>query len=80
MSLQRVHNVKQVREQFFPGRCARWIRNTFADGELGPVFRDDGGWLISETAIARWFDLHQPKKLTLTPRASQVDNLRQNTQ
>ena len=74
----KVFNVNQIKELFFPGRCARWIRDTFSDGDLGPVYRDAGGWLISQAAIERWFEIHRPKKLVRKPRASQVNNLLQN--
>jgi hypothetical protein len=77
MKRQPLYNVKQVRELFFPGRCMRWIRDTFSDGELGYVARDAGGWLISAAAIEKWFEIHQPKKLT-PPRATQISNLTQN--
>jgi hypothetical protein len=74
----KLYNVNQVKDLFFPGRSTRWIRDTFTDGELGPVFRDEGGWLISETAIQKWRDNHSVKQVQAKPRANQLDNLKQN--
>lgn len=53
-----VFTVSQVREKFFPGRCARWIKDSFKRGEFGPVFFDGGRWFISAQAIAGWQAAH----------------------
>jgi hypothetical protein len=54
-----VFTVAQVRERFFPGRCARWIKDSFKRGEFGPVFFDGGRWFISAEAISGWQRAHQ---------------------
>ena len=59
-----VFTVAQVRERFFPGRCARWIKDSFKRGEFGPVFFDGGRWFISAEAITGWQRAHQ---VTATP-------------
>ena len=53
-----VFTVSQVRAKFFPGRCARWIKDSFKRGEFGPVFFDGGRWFISAEAIAGWQRAH----------------------
>lgn len=54
-----VYTVAQVRARFFPGRCARWIKEQFRAGEFGPVFFDGACWFISAEAIAGWQKMHR---------------------
>lgn len=53
-----VFTVAQVRAQFFPGRCARWIKDEFKRGQFGPVFNDGARWFISAQAIEGWQRAH----------------------
>jgi hypothetical protein len=76
MKCERYHSVKQVQAQFFPGRSVRWVRATFCDGELGPVIRDAGGWLISETAVSEYQRRHQVGLNVIPLRKHQLQNLR----
>ena len=54
-----VFTVAEVRANFFPGRCARWIKATFKPGTFGPVFFDGACWFISAQAIAGWQRAHR---------------------
>lgn len=53
------YSVAQVRERFFPGRCARWIREQFRTGEFGPVFFESKCWFISADAVMGWQQRHR---------------------
>lgn len=53
------YSVAQVRELFFPGRCARWIREQFRTGEFGPVFFEGKSWFISADAVQGWQQKHR---------------------
>lgn len=54
-----VFTVAQVRQKFFPGRCARWIKEQFKGGQFGPVFFDGACWFISSQAVAGWQRAHR---------------------
>lgn len=63
-----------MKERFFPSRTVRWVKDTFRTGQYGPVLRDVGGWLVSETAI----EAYQAEHTVGTPaRTYNVGNLRQ---
>lgn len=54
-----VYTVAQVRQRFFPGRCARWIKEQFRTGEFGAVFFDGACWFISADAVKGWQRAHK---------------------
>ncbi len=54
-----VFTVGEIRARFFPGRCPRWIKDTFKTGNYGPVFFDGGRWFISSEAVAGWQRAHR---------------------
>lgn len=51
---ERFFAVKDVVARFFPSRSERWVKDAFKSGGFGPVLRDGGGWLVSESAIAAY--------------------------
>lgn len=58
MKLEKFYSVSQVKEQVFPSRSTRWIKDTFRSGEFGQVLRDDSGWQVSESALLEYQRRH----------------------
>ena len=75
MKLQMFFSIRDVRERFHPSRCARWIKDTFRNGEYGPVLRDAPGWLISEDALLEYQRRHVVGSESRPPASDRQGNL-----
>lgn len=40
-------------------RCEKWVIQRAKAGDFGPVFRDDGGWLIPAAGVNEYLRRHQ---------------------
>jgi hypothetical protein len=75
MKADKYFSVATVKDDFFPARSMKWIRNTFRGGKYGPVMREASGWAISEAAIIEYQRQHAVNIVPL--RIGQRSNLKQ---
>lgn len=68
-------SIAQVREQFFPGRSERWVRERVRTRDFGDVVRDGGGWLVPQSGVLAYLEKRRVSIVRLVSRPEQKSNL-----
>lgn len=77
--LERLLSIREARQEIFPSRSERWIKEQIKAGKFGDVIRDAGGWLIPQSGILVYLERNRVQACAATPvRREQLGNLVQN--